>query len=476
MLARVQKQIEDERLLTAGESLVVGVSGGTDSMALLHILMSLNKQYQYGWKIHVVHVNHSFRGAESDADAEYVQTVCTEWSIPCHSFKRNVSLYMEESGLGSQEASREVRYQLYQQVAEEVGARKVVLAHHGDDQVETVLFRMLRGTGIHGLAGIPLRRWLVEGKIEVVRPLLGVFRHELEEYCREAGLSPREDSSNASRKYLRNRIRLDVLPLFEGINVRYREHILQLAKSAEIDEKYLHDASKKALQQVIVQQESNKISMAVQPFQSCDLALQRRMIPLILSYLSTRAEWSSQHVEAVLRVVTGDHPSAELHLPDGVFVQRVYERISFTRGLPDSKSFPYCYDLVVPGTTMVWESGTMFHANVLQSAPEFDKLPVNAAVFDLDQLTGKLMVRNRRAGDRLTLLGSAGSKKLKELMIDCKVPKVHRDRMPLLVAGEEIMWVPGVRRAAVAAVNQHTTRFLYVAAEYGEDWQEVKNE
>jgi len=476
MLARVQKQIEEKQLLTAGETLVIGVSGGTDSTALLHILQSLNKQYQYGWNLHAVHLNHSFRGEESDADAEYVQAICTEWNIPCHSFKRNVSLYMEESGLGSQEASRVLRYELYQQVAEEVGAQKVVLAHHGDDQVETVLFRMLRGTGIHGLAGIPVRRWLVEGKIEVVRPLLGIFRSELEEYCRQAGLSPREDSSNASRKYLRNRLRLDVLPLLEGMNVRYREHILQLAKSAEIDEKYLHIASKKALQQVIVQQESNKIMMAVQPFQSCDLALQRRMINLILSYLSTRTEWSLQHVEAVLRIITGDHPSAELHLPDGVFVQRVYERISFTRGLSSSKPSSYCYDLVVPGTTMVWESGTVFHTRVLLSAPDFDQLPANAAVFDLDRLTGKLMVRNRRAGDRLTLLGSAGSKKLKELLIDCKVPKVYRDRIPLLVAGEEIMWVPGVRRAAYAPVTKHTTRFLYVAAEYGEDWQEVKNE
>lgn len=476
MLARVKKHIEEEQLLLAGETMIVGVSGGTDSTALLHILWTLNKQYQYGWKLHVVHLNHSFRGLESEMDAAYVRAVCEEWNIPCHSFVRNVSLYMEEQGLGAQEASRQVRYALYQQVAEEEGASKVVLAHHGDDQVETVLFRMLRGTSIHGLSGIPARRWLVAEKIEVVRPLLFVFRRELEDYCKRVGLHPREDSSNASQKYLRNRIRLEVLPLLEQLNVRYREHIVQLAKAAELDEKYLREASKIALQEVIVQQESNKISITAQQFQSCDLALQRRMIPLILSYLSAGTDWSSHHVEAVLRVIKGDHPSAELHLPDGVFVQRVYERISFTRGSQHAKSAPFCYDLVVPGTTAVWENGTVFHANVLLSAPDISKLPAHAAVFDLDRLTGKLTVRNRRPGDRLTLFGLEGSKKLKELLIDSKVPKVYRDRLPLLLAGDEIIWVPGVRRAAIAAVDEQTTRFLYVAAELVEDWQEGRNE
>jgi tRNA(Ile)-lysidine synthase len=473
MLASVRKQIEQEKLLLPGETILAGVSGGTDSTALLHILWSLNQQYQYGWKLHALHLNHGFRGQEACEDAEYVQSLCADWGVECHLFERDVSLYMKETGLGAQEASREIRYALYREVAERIGASKVALAHHGDDQVETVLFRMLRGTGIGGLAGIPQRRWLVENRVEVVRPLLSIFRQDLEAYCREAGLTPREDSSNATRKYLRNRLRLDVMPLFESINQRYREHILHLAHTAHIDENYLQNASKTALRLVILQQEMNRISIAGNKFQSCDLALQRRMIPLILSYLSRGTEWSSQHVEAVLRIIHGEHPSATVHLPDGIVVQRVYERILFSRGQRETKTAPFCYDLVVPGATRVWESGVTIHTAILSAPPDVTQLSAYEAVFDADRLTGKLHVRNRNPGDRVTLFGSHRRKKVKELLIDAKIPKMDRDRLPIVVDGDEIIWVPGVRRAAHAAVNEHTTRFLHVVAEYGEDWQEV---
>ncbi|WP_346774018.1 tRNA lysidine(34) synthetase TilS [Brevibacillus sp. SYP-B805] len=469
----MQKQIEQEALLLPGETILVGVSGGTDSTALLHILCALNQHYQYGWKLHALHLNHGFRGREAREDADYVRSLCAEWGVVCHLFERDVSLYMKEKGLGAQEASREIRYALYREVAEEIGASKVALAHHADDQVETVLFRLLRGTGLHGMAGMPKRRWLVENRVEVVRPFLSIFRREIEAYCRTAGLTPREDSSNASRKYRRNRLRLDVLPHLESINPRYREHILQFTQFAQTDEKYLAEASKTALGQVILQREMNKISIAANKFQSCDLALQRRMIPLILSYLSSGTEWSSQHVEAILDMINGDHPSAELHLPDGITVSRVYNRIRFSRGQSAETTAPYWYDLVIPGTTPIREVGGAIHATVLTSPPDMSRLSVHAAVFDMDRLAGKLAVRNRRPGDRLTLFGAAGSKKVKDLLIDAKIPRTVRDRLPLLVADNEIIWVPGVRRAAHAAVNERTTRFLYVVAEYGEDWQEV---
>ncbi|WP_139492577.1 tRNA lysidine(34) synthetase TilS [Brevibacillus dissolubilis] len=471
MLLRVQKRIKETNMLTHGESIVVGVSGGTDSTALLHILSALNQQYKYGWQIHVVHLNHCFRGEESDGDAAYVEDLCHTVGVRCWSFRRDVPAYMRETGLGSQEASRQIRYGLYQQVAEETGSTKVVLAHHADDQVETILMRILRGTGIHGLSGMPERRWLVDDRVELVRPLLTVSRRDLEAYCHEVGLTPREDSSNQSRKYQRNKLRLDLIPLMEELNPRYREHILKLSRLAQADDAYLMEETKRVAGQVILSQDAEKIILDRKKFQTCDLALQSRMITLILSYLSNGMEWSSQHVEAVLHVIGQENPSAAVHLANQVVVERMYEHIHISKEATFEQVQPFALPLILPGTTWIGQNGTVIHASYLDRAPHWHGFTANQAVFDADQLEEMLHVRSRRPGDRITLSG--GTQKLKELLIDAKVPKQARDRIPLILAGDVIIWVPGVRRSAHAQVSDRTTRFLYIEVEFREEWQEV---
>jgi tRNA(Ile)-lysidine synthase len=474
MLARIKEIIERQQLLLPNETIVVGVSGGVDSTALLHILCRLNQQYQYNWVLHAVHLNHGFRGEESDGDERYVESLCQALGVRCHLFARDVSLYMEETRQGAQEASREVRYQLYERVAKQVGAAKVALAHHADDQVETILFRILRGTGIHGLAGMPVRRWLVDGQIEVVRPFLSIYRSELEEYCQTHGLEPREDSSNRSRKYKRNKLRLDVLPQFEAINHRYREHLLQLAEAARIDDQCLNRLSRDYLEEVIETRLENKIVIARKKLQTCDLALQRRMITLILSYLSRKIEWSAQHVEAVLHVADGENPSAVLHLPKQVVVRRVYDAIRFEKETGPKQHTAYCYDIEVPGITWLSEQGINIRTAVADAPFDWKSMSLYTAVFDVERLpSGTLAVRNRRPGDRMSLLGLTGTKKLKDLMIDAKVPKALRERWPILVSDSQILWVPGVKRSDVAAVTQRTRKYLFVQVEYGEDWWEV---
>jgi tRNA(Ile)-lysidine synthase len=473
MLTSVRTRIDEERLLLPGETIVVGISGGNDSTALLHILWSLNEHYQYGWKLHAVHLNHCFRGEESRQDAVYVEQLCGRLGVPCHLFERDVPVFMREMGLGAQEASREIRYDLYREVAEQCGATKVVLAHHADDQVETILFRLLRGTRLSGLTGMPSRRWLVPERIEVVRPLLAVHRDQLEEYCRQHGLEPRQDSSNQSRKYKRNLLRLDVMPVLETVNERYREHILALAEAVREDETYLQRQSRDALEQVILEQKSNIIIISREKFQKCDVALQRRMITLILSYLSRQSEWSSQHVEAVLRMMEGIHPSSVLHLPGRLVATRMYERLIFSRGGQVEHAGEFCYEVEIPGSVWIQESGIVVHTKYLQHAPRWESLPRYAVVFDADRLSGSIRVRNRKPGDRLALFGSGAGKKVKELLIDAKIPRAYRERIPVIVAGEEIIWIPGVRRASAAPVDERTTRILYIEVEFGEEWREV---
>lgn len=473
MLANVRNELDRQGLLLPGETIVAGVSGGNDSTALLHILSTLNQQYQYGWTLHAVHLNHGFRGEEARRDALYAEALCAELGVAFHLFEVNVPAYMDETGMGAQEASRDVRYRLYLEVAKRYGATKVALAHHADDQVETILFRYVRGTRLNGLAGMPARRWLEEGSVELARPLLPYTRSQLEEYCRQNGLSPREDSSNQSRKYKRNLLRLDVMPLLEQVNERYREHILEAAAAIRQDEAFLEKLAQERLEDVVLEQRADEIVIDNDKFQTCDVALQRRMITLILSYLSKQTEWSSRHVETLLHMLEGERPSSELHLPRQLVVNRVYGRIHFRRRGREESIHTYCYELAVPGTTWIDEGKATVHISYLDGPMDWERLPDNEAVFDADRLPGSLFLRNRKPGDRLTLFGSTTGKKLKELLIDAKLPRAWRDRLPLVTAGDEVIFVPGVRRSAVAPISEQTRRFLHVRVEFGEDWREV---
>lgn len=474
MLESVRNEIEQQELLLPGETVVTGLSGGNDSTALLHILAALNQHFQYGWKLHAVHLNHGFRGEEARMDAQYAEQLCQQLGVAFHLFERDVPAYMEETGMGPQEASRALRYQLYREVALQVHATKVALAHHADDQVETILFRMLRGTRLHGLAGMPKRRPLEGAEdIELIRPLLHKTRNDLERYCREHGLKPREDSSNLSRKYRRNLLRLEVMPLLEEVNSRYREHILETAEAIRQDESLLERLAAEQLKQLIIGQKTDRIEIDNDKFQSCDVALQRRMITLILSYLSKQTEWSSQHVETVLYMSRGMRPSAELHLPNNLRVKRVYGQIHFRCNGREEDIHTYCYKLVVPGVTWIAEGKAVVHTSFLNDPVDWKLLLDNEAIFDADCLPDTLYVRNRRPGDRLSMMGFRSEKKLKELLIDAKVPRGWRDKLPLLIADDQVIWVPGVRRSAVAPIHAQTRRLLHVRVEFGEDWREV---
>lgn len=473
MLESVRTNIEQHRLLEPGASIVVGLSGGNDSTALLHILWALNSHYQYGWTLHAVHLNHGFRGEEAREDARYAKELCASLGVAFHLYERDIPEVMKQTGMGPQEASRAVRYAIFEQVAREVGASRIAVAHHADDQIETILFRLIRGARLSGLGGMPARRWLVEGEIELVRPLLPVSRSELERYCREHGLAPREDSSNLSRKYARNLIRLEVMPLLRQINERYGEHILSLSASVREDEAYLQKLSRERLEEAVIRQKKGDVTIDRDKFQSCDVALQRRMITLILNYLSRQIEWSSHHVEAVLHMIEGSRPSAELNLPGGVSAAREYGQVRFRLDGQTRHRQCFCYRLAVPGITLVPESGASVHTYYRDGPIDWEKLPDDTAVFDADRLPGPLCIRSRKPGDRMPLWGTAGSKKLKDLLIDAKVPQRWRDRLPILTAGEQVIWVPGIRRSAVAPVDQGTKRVLYVEVEFGEEWREV---
>ncbi|HEX7055842.1 MAG TPA: tRNA lysidine(34) synthetase TilS [Bacilli bacterium] len=472
LIRQVEATIEEEGLLARGDKIVVAVSGGPDSVALLHVLFSLAKKWD--WQLVAAHVNHRFRPAESEKEAEQVRLLAARLDVPFAYAQIDVPAYASERGLNPQAAAREKRYAFLHEAANQYGATKLALAHHADDQAETVLMRIIHGTGLTGLAGIPIKR--TEKNLQLIRPLLRNTKRELENYCRAAGLAYCIDSSNLQRKYVRNRIRLDVLPLLSSINPEIRGSLNRLAAQAEVDGGLL-DALAMRRYAVLVVEKQSECTFARFSFLKLHVALQRRMIKLILSYLAAKtrktaflARFSDFRTIETMRVAIARDAPSTLRLDIGGALRfiREYERIRIVSAAALAKPRHYLYHVAaVPARLWIAEAGCTLTFETADAATVMETGDQNTAVFDFDRLRFPLAVRNRRDGDRMRPQGLNGSKKVKNMFIDDKVPPENRDCLPLIIdAGGTILWIPQLRRSDHAAVGDRTTRVLIIRANF----------
>jgi tRNA(Ile)-lysidine synthase len=457
-LERLEESIAQGELFQDREKLLIAVSGGPDSLALLHGLWRLAGRY--GWQLYVVHVNHQLRGQESEEDAAFVAQCCEKWQIPYEVEAIDLAKRREEEGGNLQALARKMRYQVLADKARKWQIKKIVLGHHADDQVETILMRLLRGTGISGLKGMeqvtPWRDFLL------VRPMLTIPRNEIEQYCEAEHLHPRMDSSNFSTKYTRNRIRRHLLPILETYNPRVKEALLHLSEIVREEEKVWEQMTIEAYQRIKMEEDERGIFVDHQQLQTLPVALQRRVVKLILSCLSRQESYdiSLEAVERVRSLMTHPHPSAGTYVAGGIFVGKEYDRLCFTK--PDFQP-PKQYQLVlhIPGITILPAHLGKIEAKITHEPP---KKPYDSmwAVFDWDQLPStSLMVRSRRPGDRMRCFGLNGQKKVKDLFMEAKIPKSERDPWPLIESGTEILWIPGIRRSSIAPISSQTKNYLY---------------
>jgi tRNA(Ile)-lysidine synthase len=460
LLGQMKRTIQAHRLLQIGDRLVVAVSGGPDSVALLHGLWQLREEYQL--QLAAAHVNHQFRGEEAEEDSRYVQRICQEWGIPCFVQSVNVPQVIAETGLNPQEAARQVRYRFLYQVARDIDRAKLVTAHHADDQLETMLMRFVRGTGMEGMAGIPMRR--MEDGVEIIRPLLEITREQIEQYCLAHHLTPRQDYSNVSDKYFRNRVRKYWIPLMRKENPHVAQSAVHLAEMLRVENDYLQQESEAKLAGIIEEQSMNTIVIRQNDFLVHHVALQRRMIKLILSYLlkSDIKETGYAHIENIRQIITDAHPAACLHLPGNLQVRREYQRVIFSSISDTTLIPPYIYSLDVPGQTYVPELDLTIRCYYGKREEEGNLPKGSFAVFDPDRIKGNLYIRQRRAGDRMTVKGMNGTKKVKDILIDMKIPRRMRDQIPLLTDDEHILWIPGVKRSNEYLPSKEADRVLYV--------------
>jgi tRNA(Ile)-lysidine synthase len=464
VLRNTEQTIIEEKLLEHGDKVLAAVSGGPDSVALLHILHQFSEQW--GLQIVVAHVNHQFRGEESDREAETVGEIAKRLDLPCEIAVINLPEYIRRNAVNAQDAAREKRYEFLLEAARKHNAGKIALAHHADDQAETVLMRLIRGTGPSGLCGIPVRRDL--NGTEIIRPFIRIYKEEIIRYCHGHHLEYCKDSSNDSRKYFRNQIRLDVLPFLLRYNEQLPLSLNRLAQLACDEDDYLAGEAKRLFNEM-VDCNPDGCFFSRKDFLTLHVALQRRLIKLILYYLSPHTpSWDYLKIETVRSSVSYE-PSGNMSfdVSAGIRFRKEYDNIGLIQKKECSSTADYTYVLdAIPDTLDAADLGFVMTFKIL----EFGEVNLaalhpepNEALFDLDKLMLPVTIRNRKDGDRIELLGMEGSKKLKDLFIDLKIPASRRNKIPVLTdSNGNILWIAGVRRSRHALVSERTRRFLYI--------------
>ena len=452
-----------DRMLAPGDAVLVGVSGGPDSVALLHILQEIGPSLRL--RLEVAHVEHGIRGHESRDDGEFVRRIAADLSLPFHITGLDPARSGRDRHPGNFEAlARERRYRFFAEVAATRSIGKVAVGHNRGDQVETMLMWLLRGCGPDGLRGMPAVRPLArdaagaEGRL-LIRPLLEVSRDEILEYLGSRGLDYREDRTNRDTRYLRNWIRRTVLPgLREQTDDGLDHRLARLAGMLRSDHELLERQVATAYPRVT---SGDALDRAA--FLGLEPELRPRMVRFWLNRgLGTLRRIGFVHVDAVLQAIGGTRPHARVSLPGSWTVVREYDSVRLIRSAEGPRDKPlrtedYSYPLPLEGEVAVPEAGVRVAVwrSTSRERPEGDF----EAAFDLARLRrdgGELRLRNFHHGDRLRPLGMAGHKKLKDLFIDRKVPRSRRRTLPLLLAGEEIVWVPGCARSDVAKVASDT--------------------
>ncbi len=460
MLEKIKAWINYHRLLPSGGTVLAACSGGPDSLVLVHILYVLRSEYDI--TVAVAHVDHMFRGEESAQDSEFVADFCKKLGLACYQTAINVPAYIKESGRSPQDCARVLRYEYLRQVAQTLGGAKIATGHHRDDQAETVLINLIRGAGAEGLSGIK------PANNGIIRPLLAISRKEIEHYCHKEGLIPRLDSSNFKTYYLRNRVRLSLLPELEsGYNPAIKEALWRTAVIVSDEHDFVHITAKNMWQQIVgVKQDI--FAVDIRRLASLHVALQREIFRMVIEKIQGNLTGITfYHVEKLLEMAFKGTVGSIMELPGGLIACKGYQTLELGKSVPIAAPVvihPPGLRLAVPGTTFIPEFGCRVNARLLTAGLKPDNLMT--ALFDWQVLRPPLYVRTRVPGDRFNPLGMQGSKKLKDFFIDVKIPREERERALIFCDSQGIVWIGGYRQAEQAKVTGRTRQFLELTIEY----------
>ncbi len=454
---KVRAAIEKYGMLKKGDLVIVAVSGGPDSVALLHVLNSI--KHLYGIDLHAAHFEHGIRGKESIEDMEFVKSLCGELGVALTVESGDVPSYARSEGLSLEHASRKLRYEFLERVMNERSAQRIATGHNANDQAETILLNLLRGAGFLGLGGIKVS---LEGKI--IRPLIEVKREEIEDYIREKGLKYRLDKSNLETHYERNRIRHILIPLIER---EFNPAIVDILTRTATTFALLNDYLEQQVDNLMAACRKDNDARTVIDLEKFNtFAPILRMLAIyrvIRSYEQEEQVATFDSVNAIMNLVEHSRSGSRVDIGSGIVALKEFDNLVVGRDLAIADN--YEMRLNVPGTTRVENAGCTIEIEIIKERPTSAEIyrGGDAAYFDFERIDLPLIARNWREGDKLVPFGLGGSKKVHDIFIDEKIPISDRSKIPVICDREGILWIAGVRRADRARITDETKTILKIS-------------
>lgn len=440
-------------MFNPGDKVLVAVSGGPDSVAMLHALHTCSAEF--GISLHVAHLNHGIRGEESNLDEGFVCNLAHSLKLPVTVGKVDVPALRAEWRVGEEEAARVARLRFLHDTATELDAHKIAVGHTADDRAESVLLNIIRGCGVDGLGSIRP----VNGNI--VRPLIDATRADVERYIAEHALPYRIDESNADTTYTRNRVRHELLPMLESeYNPEVRSALVRLAEIAAAQSDLIEGLAESAMHEVALGGALDAEMFARLPAAIQSQAIRNEIVRL----KGDLTDVSFEQIESVMDALRAGGDFA-VNLPSGeIFATRKGHSLRIWRREAVAVVEPFECALQVPGSTEISATGWTLHCVTIEK-PVPGKLPADEAMIDVDSVVGTLRIRSVRPGDRIVPLGMTGSKKLQDVFVDRKVPKPERAQAAVVVDDEKLLWVVGIVASELGKVTDRTVRAIRVTAE-----------
>jgi len=439
-------------MINSGDTIVVAVSGGPDSVCLLKILFQLRKLLNVS--LIVAHLDHGLRPEEDEKETEFVANLARRLHLTAAYDKaRNIS---ETPGASIEEKARVIRYQFLERALDKHQAQKVALGHHMNDQAETVLMHLLRGAGPTGLSGIPPIR-----EERFIRPLINITGDQINSYLKQKDIPFMIDSSNLEKRYLRNKIRLELIPLLLNYQPKLIEHLGDLASLCRQEDQFMEEEASKGLQMVTLDSSDHSLDLSLTTFENLSTPLQYRIIRQAIKRVKGNVRRIDiGHIKAVIDLANNVRPQIRMNLPENLIVRKIYERLRFSLRT-ETETGDFSYDIEDRGRFRIPEINQTISLEEISKKDFLLSSPSPYEAFlDLDRLKWPLRVRNFRAGDKFTPLGLNGSKKVKDLFIDTKIPSEQRKKTTILENCNNIVWVCGIRIDNRYRVKEKTKRIL----------------
>ena len=466
-LHTVEDTISAYNMFQPKDSVLVGVSGGPDSVALLHFLIEIAPRFPL--RLAVAHLNHSLRQEESDNEAKFVASLAETLCLPCYIEKIDVPEFQRSHRLSIEEAARRVRYRFFKDVAVKHRFDKIALGHHCDDNAELILMHLFRGSGPLGISGIPPVR---EGQI--VRPLIRLLKSEIMDFVNAKGIGYVSDTSNTDPRHLRNKIRHHLIPsLKENYNPRISETLNRLATITRCEEEWIEDLINPIFDRMVLSLETDHIDLSVSEINETHIAVKKRIFrKAIATVKGDLRRIAFSHVDSMIRLVETGPRFGGLDLPDGIRISRSDETIRISKekiagrspdaAHPFGEKLSFEYNIFEPGLFHIKEVGIRLELSEIPLArlSDIGHAGHRVAFFDMEKLRFPLIVRNVHPGDRFTPLGMTGTQKLKKFFINNKVSRAERSKCPVVLSRGRIIWVAGYRIDEIAKVTPFTRYIL----------------